>query len=717
MSDVLSSTKGLSTIDKFKVLTAAQFDQWYDWPAQCDRDNNSENAFRAEHDPVTGIYTLHNFCLSPVGPLSGFNPTVGPYFGSDDVETWTMDTTPLRFLRNFLANVSKLSAPPSCFLDRSLLIMPSFLRCDNPGHVFMRMAALMDIAKRGFPNAKIPDDLTTAYLFLEELNSDLPMERHVDLSRWKETAFPDYTTVVAQSHFGVYADGATAQTTPQLFAPLYNSAEGPKRLAEPICFRKGLVYMTATQEESKLAREGRCPRDVVPLFFSRSGRVLNEFNDRMRACGNVPKREGVNRINPRVLFSVRSSTRRISTAPELIAELGDWVQRTLNGTLIVHEMSESSPMELVELYSSVDIVVSLYGAGLFYAMFMPPGAVAVEINWQPKRSSEFQGINHPQNRWTDYGGNLFAVGVHHVVVTFPGFHAPPNAVWMDWVPFQPEIYFSEFHLSGEVIQHALLAAQCLLQNEIAVPEQGKCEQHLALLPHLQQHAFLDVSGSLLAQYCRLQWDAATESRPGRIPWVFHHASGVSASLREVRSRVWSLWNADPPPAPLNRMVLTAECGLNPVVAQEIILWLHYFYMNLNVTILYSPPHVSQTPQEKSSVAEFGCYPKEMDQPLSVEQLVAMVQSPFLQKCVTYKCENVLGADLLRRGQLTFVEVPVWNPTAAAEPLSLPKDAKPVFERPFDFVVGSSRVPVQKMKPFSELVLSPIPHYGKQNLRS
>ncbi len=636
-------------VDAFKYFTAKPFEKWYDWPAKCAPKDEQKEAvsMSARHeDTVDKIYRLKNFCLRPIGKLAGYNPKVEPFDGTDDVQSWTQDGSPMRFVRQFLTDVEVLPAPPTCFIDRPLLLMPSMLRMDNPGHVFMREAALLEIRNKAFPNLGTKN-VTTAYIMLEEVNSDLPMERHIDLSIWNENAFTNYMTVLTSTHFAVYAGKNMTNGVQRLFG---KESQDP-RTRDLMCFKEAALYFTLLTEEAQTLHIKVPERPVVPLFRHRTPRLLEQFDDRLRECAAVgPRRPGPNLKRPKVLISVRSSTRKMSIAPELIWEVGKFVE-SIHGELQIHEMKDSDTVDLVRLYSTVDVAIALYGAGLFYTIFMPKGSVVIEISWQPKRASETAGVNQLPNRWTDYGGNLFAVGVHHLVLTFPAIvPEQKGVVWLDTIPFQPEIRFSEFNLAPKVVTKGIEIAKCIMEKGLQVPEGAECADGnvLAGLPGIQRAHFEDHDGALVRQYVRshhgFHQDQDVHSHTSHLPWFFAKSTLIADAMRPLRMKHRGMWNkvVDPPPTQ-NRVLVVAPCGPHTTTAREVAFLLHYIAMNVNVTV-WSPAESAMRRDPP-----VNC-PRDQDSPRELSKAFGT-----LPNCLAHDCEYFTLESLQELGQVRWCE--------------------------------------------------------------
>jgi hypothetical protein len=416
------------------------------------------------------VYEIENFCLKPLGGISGFMPNVEHFQGEDDVYTMTLDAagSSFRHVRSWLQNeVEELLSPPAAFVDTKLLIMPVLSRSDNPGHAFHRMTSLLDIRDSAFSNSTATD-VTTAFLMLEGVNMDLPDDTAPNLANIHETAFPQFLHLVTKTHFAVFGKAAVpfGETT------LGISASDSRN--QPVCFRKAAIYFTCTDQECREARNYNVQRAIAPLYHQRSPFLLRRFVREMQSCVGVVPRSAPNRTSPLVLFPTRSVSRRVVLTPYVIGALAEYLtaDQTFQsdqikpaamhgmkaaaksvvekGRLRVLEMIEHSMSDLVRIYSAADVVIGPYGAGLFLSLFMPKHSVVVEVSHDLKRCSSTPGIDLASNSYCDYAGNADAMSHHHIVATF---------ALLPWWRLR-----GDYDVVPEVFTYALEAALCILNR-------------------------------------------------------------------------------------------------------------------------------------------------------------------------------------------------------------------------------------------------------------
>jgi hypothetical protein len=463
----------------FKNFTSRAFKTWYDWPATC----TAGKAIEGQQDPIAHAfhdrsqgnnYRMRNICIKPSGGLAGWKPHIEDFDGSDDVQTITHDASGFRHAKGYIMGVESLKEKPTCYYDTPLLLMPLVVRSNNPGHVFHRMAAMFDIAKRAFPSPEEHQKLTTVYAMMEGVNTGIPNDHH-DLSDFAKTAYTQFLGMVSPYHFAVY--GAHFGMTQEIQRKLFGDAiKNDPRLFEPICFREMVVYFTVTTVEAHSPNQGR---EVIPMYYARSQRLMFEFLDRMRLCAGVgPRRTAPNRTNPVVLFTSRSGLRRWVLNPYHIGAVAQRVHQA-EGTLVVHEMKDDTLLELIRLYNNVDVIVGPYGAGLFFGILMPPRSVVLEITHSEKRCAAHMGIDQSPNFMCDYGGNFHTAGVHHAVATM-------NAVtYSRWL--------TDTDLGIDTVTMLLDKALCLVKR----PPGRDCNFHGDQVEKLQQSFLDDAKGDAL----------------------------------------------------------------------------------------------------------------------------------------------------------------------------------------------------------------------------
>jgi hypothetical protein len=503
-------------LQAFQHLTGRVFNKWYPWNGTClPQPADPENDLRVsgKHERENGIYRYRNICLSPVGPLQGYfgkdatspqelgqfrlRERIEPFDGSDDVAPLTQSQG-FGESKNWLDNVVPLRAPPKCIRQTKLLIMPIILRSNNPGHVFQRLAALQDIRDHAFPGADV-DGVTMAFVAVESMRTDL-FDDPQDLSDWWQTAFPLFTTVVANNHFLVFGnrDDLLNKRIKKVFGDVLGS-QNSDMLKIPLCFSEAAVYFTCTRRECMEARSDTgVARDIIPMYYSRSPLLLNAFTDRLRICLSpkesvtnpnlaLKRRAMPNSQRPTVLFSTRSFARKWTLTPFIIKAVADYVA-SIGGVLKVMEMREYSTVELVNLYTGVDVVIGPYGAGLFYSIFMPPGAVAVEINLQPKGCAKVDGFNRPENKFCDYGGNFKAAGIHHLVSSWDV---------KEYERKSGRFNLPDFDISENVVRYLLDRALCVVNRSGYTDPNVVCPYNTSIAQQLQQEYSNDFNATAL----------------------------------------------------------------------------------------------------------------------------------------------------------------------------------------------------------------------------
>jgi hypothetical protein len=489
---------------------------------------------------------------------------VEKFDAGDDVEPVTDQTSMIPFY-NWIAqeNVEALPEPPKCFLDRKLLIMPIFVRAENPGHAFQRMAALNDIARAVYPNTP-PSQLTTVYLFVDER----PEYNTIGGYRY-------YLSTVSHSHFALFGHGNRTLMErfglTQFTEELLRSKDGAVKkesidawLDAPMCFREGTVYFTCRHSECQEVKQRKTARPTYPMYWYRSAEIQRRFVNRLTECVTGTAATGgssalqksaatdssiIHRFDrrPVVVYSLRSSTRRWTLSPLLADSMGKLVDR-LNGTFIVHEMSKDTVANALRLYLSADIVIAPYGGGLFFGVMMRPGSVAIEINFESFHCSSVSGINMPQNRHCDYGGNFWEADIHHVVASLPA--TSEREIRPHDVTLSGMLTSIDHDVGTPLVQYLVTRGVCLWQQSArlaqgggaaveaakpeALPKQCRLEQQD--LSDLQHSHYTDVGGDVWRTLTVLSREYGSKKQPlPRMDWLSTHSVDVAQVLRPWRT--------------------------------------------------------------------------------------------------------------------------------------------------------------------------------------
>ena len=444
-------------------------------------DGTASFKFTARHEGSDRYYRIRNFCMSPVGSMYGYQPEVTMYDGRDDVGSRVPNEVPSAEFRAWVQGTKPLQQPASCYLDTKILIMPIWTRTDNPVHVWHRVAQLNHIKETNF--GKNSTNVVTAYIFTQEFALGFAPPWPSDPMYWlNQTAFNGYLRSVTPSHFPIYATRSVKAAQHEAIGREWPEATIMHPFA---CFKEAVVYHTCLPADCAAANRGPPPRPAYNTFGDRTPDVLLRFTQRLRECVGEEERLTPRLANPRVVLAHRTRTRRWTTSPYLQAVIAIYVEKVLNGTLIVNEMGATSTPDLVKLYGSADIVIGQYGSGLAYSVLMPPASVMIEVNLQGYYCAGSSGIN--TNRRCDYGGDMKAAAVHHVVAS-----NPHTTAWE--VSAQSGTHED---VGAKPILHMLESARCL--------RSGKHPSSCYHDPAPAQHNYVnnDLGGHLLKRLIRI----------------------------------------------------------------------------------------------------------------------------------------------------------------------------------------------------------------------
>ena len=441
----------------FQRHTAWMYADWFDWspiatwlpvggtpppPPSSSRRASSrapgtvvhEGRLVAGHNEATQLYEAFNLCLRPGGRPAGFRPQVSPYRGQDD----TFFTVPqkVRKVQEWLSTVEALAEPPSHVLDADVLLFPITMRIDNTAHTYHRMGSLLRLKDEAFPNASkaFRRDILIAWVVIPEgtyltgptiPDGPMPYEpgRYILQTRRFYQALSGYS-------FAVWGFDVTAPEHRPYLKEKLGFDPSADALRRPVCFRKAFVWFNCLDSGcgAAAAQPGRQVAfhigDRVP-FAERDAATVDLLRGTMQRCFS-PTNVGrvVRRRSPRVLFSLRSISRRFTRSPFIIRAVSDVVAE-FDGVLDVVEDGRLGAAALVDRFSSADVAFGVHGANLIWATLMPPGAAVVEVsykgmsNW--RRNAELAGVKY-------IGRSLAEDWMHTSFAGGPGadVHVPPE---------------------------------------------------------------------------------------------------------------------------------------------------------------------------------------------------------------------------------------------------------------------------------------------------
>jgi hypothetical protein len=518
----------------FQRRTSWMFERTYEWGGDCQRPTDGAASARmtASHDPRTGLYTIRNFCVSPLGQVAGFEPNIEAYGGTDEIYFFTRGKNfeVPQWLRE---RTTSLPQPPPCFLHTNIVVFPVGGNDRNPGHMLYRAGSMLRVIETAFGEAARDQrrNVTVMYVQVGAL--------HTRGSRLVNPVGMFYD-LFGTSHFAIVdaASGELSDARERLFPR--GAGAGLSHLA---CFRSAVLWQDSL--ESAWLRGNGVASASVPglqtsfrLFGPRSPRdvaTVALVNERLRLCAGLPpRRRRASADRPHVLLAIRSVSRRFSLQPFLIDVVGRHVRAALNGTMEVVEHLELNLPEIIATYSGADILVGIYGAALTWSLFMPPGAAVVQFGHFWFRDADgATGINTaPQS---DFGGA--AVAAEHAHLLFADDDERLARYPLSW----RAIRTFDAMIGPRLATFALDRAACTLRAGVE-----RCHYANADLQRLTSEVIDDEDGAVLARCAamRIPEPVANGEAPAdhrgyaraRLPLLARFARVISRALRHLR---WS----------------------------------------------------------------------------------------------------------------------------------------------------------------------------------
>jgi hypothetical protein len=416
--------QGSDPVSVFKRRTAWMFKRWWDWEATCDVPTAERPAERggrlwARHD-MQHDYVLDNVCINAMGFFSGYEPTLEPFYGRDEV--WSQDPLMTRFLKG----VEKMDARPTCLVDANLILVFMDARVSNTVHSFSRYLAAELLRQYRFPRPGDPHH--PGRPAPPEHNATYPkvVVGFVGIDGYpfeSGNAFRYYYPALGDAWFSVF--GLTPTHDDIKFAKLEGRVKDKFDVLRKtqLCFRRAYVSYACHHAECEHPFSDYPGRRYHTAFFEhRTGYdrfVLNWARERFAQClGITPK--PTNTTNPLVVVSYRTRSRYVEDLNLNAFPFAAHMIANHNATVVLLEHVRLSPTEVLRLHLSADVVIGMFGAGLGWAVFGPPHAVlivTVGANWGCPGTHHQRGFFNPIA--CEYGGWAAARDMRHYNAIVP----------------------------------------------------------------------------------------------------------------------------------------------------------------------------------------------------------------------------------------------------------------------------------------------------------
>eukprot|EP00760_Papus_ankaliazontas_P017561 PhM_4_TR17326/c0_g1_i1/m.42366 len=413
---------GDGLIFPFQRHTSWMFEKWYDWAeqnnatAEC-RPTTAERMsvrMRGRYRP-DGLYELQNFCLSPMGPLTGYDPKISPYRGMDENDF--IEHGVERGINEWFMRSERLKTPPTCFVDiPRMVLFPHTLRAQSPSHNFYRAASLMRTIEAAFGvkarDQQLPVTMVhvvtraeTDHFHTFEGNKKLNFQRY-------------FYDMLGTSWFSVF--GGSEWLENKNLKQLFGFEPDRAVLQRPVCFRSAILWQSSTYgNKQRGALSSTLPhhKTQFPLFGPRGRRdvqTLQIMERKLTQClgleEEAPPRDHADLTHtPTVLYVIRSTTRRMAFQPYIVDFIQAYLRNKVPGAkLVVIEDSRMGLRDIVKTFRNADIVFGPTGTGLLWSLFMPPGGLLLDMSTSLIHFAQVQGFNRAANTVDgEFGGGAF----------------------------------------------------------------------------------------------------------------------------------------------------------------------------------------------------------------------------------------------------------------------------------------------------------------------